>query len=54
MMLTLLALTLLAQDPLEGLSPVDGNRLFDGQCAVCHGKKEGDLLGAIVYEIAIK
>ena len=24
------------------------------QCAVCHGKKEGDLLGAIVYEIAIK
>ena len=24
------------------------------QCAVCHGKKEGQLLGAIVYEIAIK
>jgi len=24
------------------------------QCAVCHGKKEGDLLGAIIYEIAIK
>jgi hypothetical protein len=24
------------------------------QCAVCHGKKQGDLLGAIVYEIAIK
>jgi mono/diheme cytochrome c family protein len=24
------------------------------QCAVCHGKKKGDVLGAIVYEIAIK
>ena len=24
------------------------------QCAVCHGKKEGALLGAIVYEIQIK
>lgn len=24
------------------------------QCAVCHGKKEGDLLGAIVYELVIK
>ena len=24
------------------------------QCAVCHGKKEGALLGAIVYEIPIK
>jgi len=24
------------------------------QCAVCHGKKEGTLLGAIVYELPIK
>lgn len=24
------------------------------QCATCHGKKQGTLLGAIVYEIAIK
>ena len=24
------------------------------QCAVCHGKKQGELLGAIVYEIPIK
>ena len=24
------------------------------QCAVCHGKKEGTLLGAIVYEVPIK
>jgi hypothetical protein len=24
------------------------------QCAVCHGKKEGELLGTIVYEINIK
>jgi hypothetical protein len=24
------------------------------QCAVCHGKKEGTLLGAIVYELRIK
>lgn len=24
------------------------------QCAACHGKKEGSLLGAIVYEIPIK
>ena len=24
------------------------------QCATCHGKKEGTLLGAIVYELAIK
>lgn len=24
------------------------------QCSVCHGKKEGALLGAIVYEIPIK
>ena len=24
------------------------------QCAVCHGKKEGELLGAIIYEIRIK
>jgi hypothetical protein len=24
------------------------------QCATCHGKKEGDLLGAIIYELPIK
>ena len=24
------------------------------QCTVCHGKKEGALLGAIVYEVPIK
>lgn len=29
---------LLAQaDPLSGVSPEKGKRLFDGQCAVCHG-----------------
>ena len=36
--LIVIALTLVAQsDPLEGLSPAEGKRLFDGQCAVCHG-----------------
>ena len=35
--LLLLALTLAQADPLDGLSPLEGKRLFDGQCAVCHG-----------------
>lgn len=35
--LIVLALTLAQADPLEGLSPAEGKRLFDGQCAVCHG-----------------
>lgn len=44
-MLTILVLTLLAQDPLEGLSPIEGKRLFDGQCAVCHGIGGGGSTG---------
>ena len=44
-MITLLVLTLLAQDPLEGLSPAEGKRLFDGQCAVCHGIGGGGSTG---------
>jgi hypothetical protein len=24
------------------------------QCATCHGKKEGSLLGTIIYEVPIK
>ena len=37
--LIVIVLTLAAQadDPLAGLSPAEGKRLFDGQCAVCHG-----------------
>ena len=35
--LIVLALALAQADPLEGLSPAEGKRLFDGQCAVCHG-----------------
>ena len=35
--LILLTLTLAQADPLEGLSPLEGKSLFDGQCAVCHG-----------------
>jgi cytochrome c oxidase cbb3-type subunit 3 len=42
----LLALTLAqAADPLEGLSAAEGKRLFDGQCAVCHGIGGGGSTG---------
>ena len=41
----LLALSLAQADPLEGLSPVEGKRLFDGQCAVCHGIGGGGSTG---------
>ena len=47
----------------EEVARVDGKDVFRAatvvpavlkQCATCHGKKEGALLGAIVYEIPIK
>jgi len=41
----LLLLTLAQADPLEGFSPVEGKRLFDGQCAVCHGIGGGGSTG---------
>jgi putative heme-binding domain-containing protein len=34
-----------AADPLAGLSPAEGKRLFDGQCAVCHGIGGGGSTG---------
>lgn len=48
---------------IEEIGQTDGKDVFRAativpvvlqQCAVCHGKKEGQLLGAIVYEIPIK
>ncbi|HEY3738604.1 MAG TPA: c-type cytochrome [Bryobacteraceae bacterium] len=43
----LIAITLsqAAPDPLEGLSPAEGKRLFNGQCAVCHGIGGGGSTG---------
>ena len=31
-----------------------GRTIYMAQCAACHGKKEGALLGTIVYEVPIK
>ena len=52
-MLTILVLTLLAQDPLEGLSAAEGKRLFDGQCAVCHGIGGGGSTGPSLQRPAL-
>ena len=54
-MLTLLVITLtLAQtDPLAGLSPAEGKRLFDGQCAVCHGIGGGGSTGPSLQRAAL-
>lgn len=41
----ILALSLAQADPLDGLSPAEGKRLFDGQCAVCHGIGGGGSTG---------
>ncbi len=47
----------------EEIGQVDGKHVFRAativpvvlkQCATCHGKKEGTLLGTIVYELPIK
>ncbi len=47
----------------EEVAEVDGKHVFRAativpvvlqQCATCHGKKEGTLLGAIVYELPVK
>ena len=36
-MMSFLLVLLLGQDGLTGLSQAEGKKLFDGQCAVCHG-----------------
>lgn len=42
----LIAITLSqTADPLDGLSPAEGKRLFNGQCAVCHGIGGGGSTG---------
>ena len=43
--LIIFALTLAQADPLVGFSPAEGKRLFDGQCAVCHGIGGGGSTG---------
>jgi putative heme-binding domain-containing protein len=40
-------------DPLEGLSPAEGKRLFDGQCAVCHGIGGGGSTGPNLHRAVL-